>query len=383
MDQGTIDVRETRKKRMVISLLAAVRAWLRKKPKPLLLLVIVDVLIAALGLLSFSLYHFIIPRTYAGLGEVSKRPGAVAHADALAAATDAPEPSPLAEVTLAASETMEPSASPSAEMVTAEPAATADPVGYFGTKFADRFITGEPQTTSADGTTTYVSENVRIEGTVATYKDCTVYVCDIYIRDISNLSAGLADGKYGKGLRDWAKNIAKENAALVAINGDYYGARSAGVVIRNGELYRDDYSDEDVCVLYWDGTLEAYSPDDFDVEDAMARGAYQAWSFGPMLLDGAGTPLEDFNTSVGVHNPRTAIGYYEPGHYCFVVVDGRSDVSAGMTAAELASFMSKLGCLQAYNLDGGQTSVMVWGDKVVSVPYKGGRKTSDIIMITD
>ncbi len=367
-------------------LFAAFKAWFQKRPRPLPILILADVLIAALGLFAFSLYHFIIPRTYAGLGEVSARPGVTVHSavlateTAVATATPAPDPSPAGEKAAAAAQ---PSASPTAEMVTMEPVATLDPVGYFGTKFAGKFVTGEPQKSSVDDTTTYVSEDVSISGTIATYGDCTVYVCDIYVRDITNLSTGFADGKYGKGLRDWVEDIAKENDALVAINGDYYGARSTGVVIRNGTLYRDNYADDDVCVLYWDGTLEAYSPDDFDVEWAMERGAYQAWSFGPMLLDGTGTPREHFNTTVAGHNPRTAIGYFEPGHYCFVVVDGRSSDSAGMTMSELASFMSKLGCMQAYNLDGGQTSIMVWGDKVVSEPYKGGRKTSDIIMITD
>lgn len=362
---------------------AAVKSWFQKRPKPLPIVIASDILIAAIGLFFFSLYHFIIPRTYAGLGEVSERPGVTVHSAAVATAT--PE---VTQVAAAAESpvpavTAPPTASPTAAMATIEPVVTVEPVGYFGTKFADQFIAGAPQKTTEGDTSTYVSENVRISGTIGTYKDCTVYVCDIYIKDISNLSTGLADGQYGKGLRDWAKNIAAENDALVSINGDYYGARSTGVVIRNGVLYRDNYADDDVCVLYWDGTLEAYSPGAFDVDAAMERGAYQAWSFGPMLLDGAGTPLTDFNTTVGSHNPRTAIGYFEPGHYCFVVIDGRSSVSAGMTMSELAAFMSKLGCLQAYNLDGGQTSVMVWGSKVVSKPYKGGRKTSDIIMVTD
>ncbi len=358
-------------------LFAAVKAMFRKKPKPLLFLVVADVLIAAFSLLLFSLNQFLIPRTYAGLGEVSTRPGLAA-----GAAEQTPAPTMSASVTSNAA-TISPTAPTVAEMATAEPISTADPVGYFGTKFADQFISGDPQKTTVDGTTTYISQNVHITATAATDNDANVYICDIYIRDIANLACGLADGKYGKGLRDWTANIAKENGALIAINGDYYGARSTGVVIRNGVLYRDDVSDSDVCVLYWDGTLEAYAPGDFDADEAMARGAYQAWSFGPMLLDGAGTPLNSFNTSVGVHNPRTAIGYFEPGHYCFVVVDGRSKASAGMTAAELADFMSRLGCQQAYNLDGGQTSVMVWGSKVVNDPYKGGRKTSDIIYIAD
>ena len=43
--------------------------------------------------------------------------------------------------------------------------------------------------------------------------------------------------------------------------------------------------------------------------------------------------------------PRGAIGYYEPGHYCFVVVDGRqTGYSRGVTLEELAQVFDDLGC---------------------------------------
>lgn len=115
-----------------------------------------------------------------------------------------------------------------------------------------------------------------------------------------------------------------------------------------------------------------------------ARGLRGAWSFGPALLDADGRAKTEFVTTVAEANPRTAVGCYEPGHYCFVAVDGRGmEGSAGMTMAELAALFEALGCKTAYNLDGGQSSVMAWdeGRVTVNAPANGGRPVSDIIYI--
>ena len=68
-------------------------------------------------------------------------------------------------------------------------------------------------------------------------------------------------------------------------------------------------------------------------------------------------------------NPRTAIGYYEPGHYCFVVAGGRGEQPYGVTLSALSRFMKSLDCKSAYNLDGGRSSIMVFGDEIVNEIY--------------
>ena len=83
-------------------------------------------------------------------------------------------------------------------------------------------------------------------------------------------------------------------------------------------------------------------------------------------------------------NRFTVFGYYEPGHYCFVTIDGRkSGYSNGLTLANEAKLMESLGCKVAFNLDGGQTSQFYWNDSMFNVPYKNGRFTSDIICVID
>ena len=84
-------------------------------------------------------------------------------------------------------------------------------------------------------------------------------------------------------------------------------------------------------------------------------------------------------------NPRTAIGVISPLHYVFVVSDGRTDESEGLSLYELAQFMQELGVETPYNLDGGGSSTMVFNGTVINQPTSGKRiserKVSDIVYI--
>lgn len=224
----------------------------------------------------------------------------------------------------------------------------------------------------------YTSENVAITLETVDTGSIVYHIADIYVNSIENLRTAFAMDTYGKGYRESPVEVAVRNNALLAVNGDYYGNMSSGVVIRNGILYRDSSNSSDICVLFRDGHMETYSAKSFNAQKAIEEGAWQAWQFGPSLLSSSGGALTKFNSRVTTANPRTAIGYYEEGHYCFVCVDGRSESSDGMTLKQLSALFESLGCKSAYNLDGGQTSMMVWQGEVFNSPYKGGRKSSDI-----
>jgi exopolysaccharide biosynthesis protein len=216
-------------------------------------------------------------------------------------------------------------------------------------KFADRFTSGDVEQTA----TSYRSADVSVTLTQVQRKGVTYYVQDIYIRHIDNLRAAFAKNKYGRSISATTPDIANANGAIGAINGDWYGAGVLGAVIRNGVLY-NGRAEGDVGVLYRDGTLRVFGPRKFDAQQAIADGAWQAWDFGPGLLTPEGQAIAEFNSGISGLNPRTAIGYYEPGHYAFVVVDGRQPgYSNGMTLAQLSSLFAEMGCKAAYNLDGG------------------------------
>ena len=103
-------------------------------------------------------------------------------------------------------------------------------------------------------------------------------------------------------------------------------------------------------------------------------GATMAIGGGPTLVkDGKAMEWKGW---VHVRHPRTAVGWNEK-HLFLVQVDGRQlDVSLGMTFAELAAFMVKLGCDQAMNFDGGGSATMWAFGKVQNSPSEGQERPS-------
>jgi Phosphodiester glycosidase len=251
-------------------------------------------------------------------------------------------------------------------------------------KFADKFTDDIVQTNNS-----YTSPNlsIQIEQSLVGEGNAKVsyYIADIYVADITCFQTALAKDTYGTGYKDTIANMATENNAILATNGDYYSYSKEGVVIRNGVVYRSGVTDADVCVLYYDGTMKTFAGSEFDVDQAIIDGAYQAWTFGPSLLDLEGNSIAQFDVSKRLQNrnPRTAIGYYEPGHYCLVTIDGRDDDSVGMTLSDMSKLFKELGCVSAYNLDGGKSSVMTYEGSVVNNPVNGGRQSSDCIIIKE
>lgn len=246
-------------------------------------------------------------------------------------------------------------------------------------KFAEKYTESVVVTENS-----YSSPDISITVNENSLGRTTYYLADIYVRDITCFQSALARDTYGSGFRDSIENMALLNNALLAVNGDYYGNTSEGVVIRNGVIYRANRTDCDVCVLYYDGTMRVIPGSSFSVEDAIAQGAWQAWTFGPALLDLDGSVLTSFSSTSRIisANPRTAIGYYEPGHYCLIVVDGRGE-SAGISLPDLSQLFYDLGCQAAYNLDGGNSSIMVWNNQVINEPSGGGRESSDALLIAE
>ena len=221
--------------------------------------------------------------------------------------------------------------------------------------------------------------------------DTDVYFVDIQLSSIQYLKAAFAKNTYGRNINEPTSKIAEEHGAIVAINGDFYGFRDYGYVIRNGVLYRSNYKNdtEQVFAIYDDGRCETFLSKDISAQQLMDNGVIQTLSFGPALVENGvvtvqETDPDDLETIAG-RNPRTAIGMIEPLHYVFVVVDGRTRESTGYTFYELANVMLDYGCIEAYNLDGGGSSTLYFNGKVINTPTDGitvgEREVSDIVYI--
>ncbi len=220
----------------------------------------------------------------------------------------------------------------------------------------------------------------------------TYYVADVKFNGATNLMTAFAKNAFGRNVIQDTSTIAENNNAVFAINGDYYGFRSDGVTIRNGTLYRDEPA-RDGMALFGDGTLKTFDEEKTSVDDLLAEGVKDTWSFGPILVKN-GEVAGDFssvridknfgNHSIQAANPRTGIGMIAPNHFLFVVVDGRSaGYSRGMTLTEFANLFKELGATEAYNLDGGGSSTMYFMGRVVNDPLGKGneRGVSDIVYI--
>ncbi len=258
-----------------------------------------------------------------------------------------------------------------------------------GKVYADKFTNGEVVSTS----TLFKSEFVHITLKEVIYKEQLYFVQDIYIKHIESLAVGFSGAKnpgsgHSSQIMEMVQCYEKLGYSIpAAINGDYCGLNRYGAIIRNGELFGSGIAEYDVCIVYKDGTMVIKPPKEFNAKEELAKGAWHVWDFGPSLLTESGEAINDFShrSDIKNANPRTAIGYYDPGHYCFVVAGGRKKGSAyGVTLARLSGFMEHIGCNVAYNLDGGQSSVMTFGDSIVNEKYQGtGRDNSDMVFIWD
>lgn len=248
----------------------------------------------------------------------------------------------------------------------------------------------EQATTAPISTDTeYHDDQIDIVLTTMRVENTTVYVADVQIADISLLKTALAGNTYARNLTETTSVQAANTGAILAINGDYYGAQERGYVLRNGVLYRASaQSGTDALVIGADGNFRIITEGETSADTLVREGAWQVLTFGPALVkDGQVTVSSSDEVGRAMtSNPRTAIGQISEGHYLLVVSDGRTKESTGLFLRQLAELMQSLGAQIAYNLDGGGSSTMVFQGRVVNSPTTNGRSirersVSDIVYI--
>ena len=265
---------------------------------------------------------------------------------------------------------------------------------------SESIITVKANTTSSSTSTTatnvstsdtsYSDDNISITLTEKTVSNTQVYIADITVSSAEYLKTALAQKTYGTNVTAKTSVTAANNNAILAINGDYYGANSTGYVIRNGVVYRDtvreDSSNGDLAI-YKDGSFKIIYEDEISAEQLVKDGVVNLLAFGPSLVEN-GEIVVNTNSEVGqsmASNPRTAIGIIDENHYIIVVSDGRTSESQGLSLYELAEVMKSYGVKTAYNLDGGGSSTLYFNGQVINKPTTNGniseRAVSDIVYI--
>ena len=256
-----------------------------------------------------------------------------------------------------------------------------------------RYQAIQPQHTALpSGDALLTADSYRDDGLTITlsehrYQGSTVHLAEITLTDPTRLQAAFARDAFGRNITERVADTARRYGAILAINGDYYGSHRTGYVLRNGVIYRDEPRDADQedLVCWPDGSMTVVREGDMTAQALLEAGAWQVFCFGPTLV-------RDGEVAVGQHaevgnamasNPRTAIGMIGPSRYLVAVADGRTEESAGLSLYELAMFLQSQGAQLAYNLDGGGSSTMVFGDRIINFPTTRGwyneRAVSDIV----
>ena len=205
---------------------------------------------------------------------------------------------------------------------------------------------------------------------------------------------------------DWPETVCSKRGAVLAVNGDYASNRwgnmrypkeryKVGILIRDGEIQNTEtkksgntsFPNLDTLAIYPDGSMEVHDSRELTAEEYLEKGAVHVLAFGPWLIrDGVMRDnLKRF--AVNTPNPRTALGMYEPGHYLAVMVEGRHRESKGCSLVQLAEMLQEKGCSQALNLDGGETSCILFMGKQIctvgnaSSKYGYARKEPEFLAI--
>ena len=234
----------------------------------------------------------------------------------------------------------------------------------------------------------YDDGTLRVEISSYRVEDTTVYVADLYTEDPKALLAAFSQNSYGRNITAVSSKTAEQVGAVLAVNGDNYGSREKGYVIRNGVLYRESPAgDQEDLVIWSDGSFSIIRESEVSARELLEAGAWQVFSFGPGLLENRQILVDEKDEvdRAKASNPRTALGQIGEGHYVLVVSDGRTDESEGLSLWELAAFLRELGVQTAYNLDGGGSSTMVFLGSVVNQPVggrgSGQRAVTDIVYV--
>lgn len=261
--------------------------------------------------------------------------------------------------------------------------------GLCDEKYFDRFCyTGARASSGADYRDARVSVEIRCHTFNKTVngkeRKVTCYIAEIFLQDISYFRTAFSSDAF-RGKYESVLDMAQRHNAIVAISGDFYNSSlHEGPVNRNGTWYRSKTgSSMDVCALLYDGTLVTMPAGSYTSDMLLELNPYQLWCFGPSLITEDGTVPAFKDSSITLEHPRSAIGSDGPGHYFFVLADGRRpDYSSGLNLIGLSELFIELGCTVAYNLDGGQTAVMASKDTLISLPISNeGRPVSDILYI--
>lgn len=165
-------------------------------------------------------------------------------------------------------------------------------------------------------------------------------------------------------------NQIETEGAIAAINAgafnddgsgsSYIGSLPVGMVISEGEIVWDDGQNYEGFVGFNQDNVLVVA-NSMDKTRAKELNIRDGCCFGPVLLMNGVVNQIEYSSNSG-YNPRTGIGQRADGAIIFVCIDGRQASSLGGTYSDLTNIMVEYGAVNACNLDGGSSTVMLYRD---------------------
>jgi len=234
---------------------------------------------------------------------------------------------------------------------------------------------------------TYKDDTISVKYWMERQYSSNVHFAEIEIAHPTQLRTAYAGGEFGSSTKYMPQVIARQVNAVIAINADYCGYRSGGILVRQNTLYRNTARGWDMLLIDSEGDFHIMQ--DKDVHASGIMDEYEIVNtlvFGPSLVIDGEVKLLNIESGCGPtwneqkNSPRTAIGQIGRLHYLFCCVEGRSEQSRGVKTSQMAKIMKDMGCVQAYNLDGGQSTTIIFNGKPMNDPLWGSQRVvTDIV----
>ena len=185
----------------------------------------------------------------------------------------------------------------------------------------------------------------------------------------------------------FVEEYVKANDAIAGINaggfddpnGQGTGGIPYGIVIQDGELVSGGLDDYNSVIGF--NEQNKLIVGNMTGRQALEYGLRDAVTFKPIFIVNY-VPVEVTGTGGGV-NPRTVIGQREDGAVLLLVIDGRQTTSLGASYSDCIDIMTQYGAMNAANLDGGSSSVMVYDGQIINnvVSMNGDRKVPTAFIV--
>ena len=220
-----------------------------------------------------------------------------------------------------------------------------------------------------------VDDDIKYQIIKLNVNGCNGYLAVIY--DPSKVKLAVTQNLGTKG--QYVTTMADNHNALLGINGGGFsdpgnnsaGGTPTGITIQDGKIVTNGeygtnnqsggiigFTNEDVLVLLKNTTAQ----------EALNMGVRDAISWGPFLIVN-GTPSFIRGNGGWGYAARSAIGQRADGIVLLLVIDSNATRTKGADMVDLAEIMQNYGAINAANLDGGTSSVMVMPKEIAQKDY--------------